>query len=143
MLNNVSLTTGLAIWAAMGPIIGIGFGHALTRSWARTQWLRDQRKDEFRELIMTLDDAMRALIERGNVMQDVTSGERLERTRRMSDFYQIVRTRIFTAVDMRKLDVEERWREAVNNYKSDGEGEMFYSHYQSLMDALVKAAMRA
>jgi hypothetical protein len=131
---------GVGIGGTLGGII---VGHFLTRSWQQKQWLLDQRKDEFRELIIGLDGSMRALAERGDFMHDVTPEERAQRARKTSDFYQTVRTRLFTAADMRKLDVEARWHEAVSDYRKESDAEIFDSCYQSLAEDLVKAATSA
>jgi hypothetical protein len=45
------LTLIFAIWAAVGPLIGIFVGSHITRRWQREQWVRDQELKEWRELI--------------------------------------------------------------------------------------------
>ena len=52
-----TLTLLLSIWAGLGPMVGLGAGHFLTRSWQREQWLRDQRRTEYREVITALVSA--------------------------------------------------------------------------------------
>jgi hypothetical protein len=45
------LTLFFGIWAAVGPMVGLWIGHILTTRGERSQWIRDCRKTEFRELI--------------------------------------------------------------------------------------------
>jgi len=47
-------TVILAIWAAVGPLVGIYVGHHLLRSQQRRQWLADNRIQEWREVMTTL-----------------------------------------------------------------------------------------
>jgi hypothetical protein len=131
------IVAGIGIFGTLG---GIVVGNLLTRSWQRTQWLMDQRKDEFRELIKGLDDAMRALMERDTTRFDLTPAERRDRARSSSDFHQIIRTRLFTADDIQTIGLERGWQDVVDKYMSEGSTELFQMRYDSLVKALVKAA---
>jgi hypothetical protein len=44
-----------AVWAAVGPLVGIVIGHYLTRSWQRSQWIADNRKEEYRKVLSGLN----------------------------------------------------------------------------------------
>ena len=44
----------LSIWAAVGPLIGVLLGSYLSTLNQRRQWISDNRKNEFREIITTL-----------------------------------------------------------------------------------------
>jgi hypothetical protein len=44
-----------AVWAAVGPLVGIVIGHYLTRSWQRRQWIADNRKEEYRKVLSGLN----------------------------------------------------------------------------------------
>lgn len=56
------LTIASAVWAVVAPLVGIFLGHYLTRSWQREQWLRDCRKEEFRELLTTFTRSYATLV---------------------------------------------------------------------------------
>lgn len=43
-----------AVWAALGPLIGVIVGGLLTAWWQRRQWILDNKKAEYRELLDAL-----------------------------------------------------------------------------------------
>lgn len=49
------MTLILAIWAAVGPLVGIAIGHYLVRSWERKRWLADNRKEEYRRVLAAVN----------------------------------------------------------------------------------------
>jgi len=48
------VTVLVYVWAPIGPIVGIGFGHWLIRSWERKRWIADNRKEEYRRILAGL-----------------------------------------------------------------------------------------
>jgi hypothetical protein len=128
---------GLGIAGTLGGII---VGHLLTRSWQRKQWLMDQRQSEFRELVLALEESLRAYLTKWLFTEAFTKEEHKEIFIRQSGFLKVVRTRIFTSKDMVRLNADERWGEAIHDYKKDGDTELFRNSYESLMRDLVKTA---
>ena len=114
----------------------------LTRSGQRQQWLLDQRKNEIRELIVALDESLLSEATGERDTGELNAEERRNKLFKTRDFYKVCRTRIFTAQDVCQLDLENEWRNAVAEYKQESDGEVFHAAYESLMNALVKAAMR-
>ena len=55
-LFPLSLIVFFAIWAAVGPLVGIAVGHYLVRSWERRRWLADNRKEEFKQVLVALNN---------------------------------------------------------------------------------------
>ena len=64
----------LAIWAAVGPLVGIYVGHHLLRSQQRRQWLADNRIQEWREVITTLHKSL-VLITQFDAVRDLSTIE--------------------------------------------------------------------
>lgn len=50
----MAVTTGLTLWAYIGPLVGIAFGHWLSRSWQFKQWKLENRRQEYREVLSAL-----------------------------------------------------------------------------------------
>jgi membrane protein YqaA with SNARE-associated domain len=48
------LTLTFATCGAIGSLVGVVIGHLLTRSWQHKQWLLDNKKQEYRELLSNL-----------------------------------------------------------------------------------------
>jgi hypothetical protein len=139
-MQQTTVTLFVAGVGIFGTSGGIVVSNLLTRSWQRTQWLMDQRKDEFRDLIKGLDDAMRAEFELDTTRYDLTAVERRDRARATSDFYQIIRTRLFTAEDVQAIGLEKGWGDVIEGYKRDRSNDLFEMRYEQLLKALVKAA---
>ncbi|MBO0910570.1 MAG: hypothetical protein J2P13_02155 [Acidobacteria bacterium] len=54
MLRNIDRWRG---WGVVGPLVGVVLGSLLTRSWQRNQWIRDNKRAEYRELITVLSES--------------------------------------------------------------------------------------
>ncbi len=35
----------LAVWGAVGPLVGVRYGQKLAKRWQREQWIRENRKE--------------------------------------------------------------------------------------------------
>src|ERR1700693_967274 len=55
---RMGVTIILAVWAVVGPLVGIYLGHRLLRSQHRRQWLAENRIQEWREIITTLHKSL-------------------------------------------------------------------------------------
>ncbi len=103
------LTLFLALWAALGPLIGILIGHTLTRSWQREQWLLDCRKEEFRELVSALTTATVEFLvfhtSRGTKTPQ-PMGVWLDAQKTA---YRVVRDRIFIADEVESIKLADRY----------------------------------
>ena len=64
----------LAIWAAVGPLVGIYVGHHLLRSQHRRQWLAETRIQEWREIITTLHKSL-VLVTQFDAVRDLSTIE--------------------------------------------------------------------
>jgi hypothetical protein len=140
-LAHPHITLILAIWATIGPLVGIVAGHYLTRSWQREQWLLDQRKNEIRELIAALDDSLLSETSVGRNTGELNPQEHRDKAYKTRDFYKVCRTRIFTAQEVRQLDLEKEWKKALAKYQQKPDDDMLRAACESLRDALVKAAL--
>jgi hypothetical protein len=49
LVHNINL----AIWVAVGPLVGVRYGQELAKRWQREQWIRENRNEECRELLQT------------------------------------------------------------------------------------------
>jgi len=136
--NTVTLiVAGLGIG---GTLCGIIVGHVLTRSWQQKQWLMDQRKDEFREVITALHDSMVSEATRGRDSFEITSEERRDKALKTSDFYRTLGTRVFTAKDVWDLGLEERWRKILDEFREKDDGFVLSEEYERLLVELVTIA---
>lgn len=108
------LTLVFAIWAAVGPLIGIFVGSYITRRWQREQWVRDQKLGEWRELISavaSVEDLIPILID-----------ERLDLDALKQAILRVVpylRNRLFINKELQEIRFEDEWKELLKFALSD------------------------
>jgi hypothetical protein len=116
-------TIVLAVWAAVGPLVGVRYGNELSQRSARRQWLADERTKEWRELLSTLTTSMTTIIRcrqaeitvemrKEDLLASIAAGEALS-------------TGLFIAQEVRRRQLLDRWREAVESFGKDGDAEAF------------------
>ena len=110
------LTAVLAIWGAIGPMIGIIVGHFLTRSWQQKQWMLDQRNEEWRELLTALSTSLRASL-KIYPARALSPEEQREIVEAQAECFRVIRDRVFTAADVKALNLENRWSDAVRHHQ--------------------------
>ena len=89
----------LAIWGAVGPLVGVVYGQHLAKRWQKEQWIRENRKQECRELLDAIYE--QAVARKGSHDEDVTQ-------------FKLTRTfisRIFMADDLERLKTQQRWKD--------------------------------
>jgi hypothetical protein len=131
------IVAGLGICGTLG---GIVVGHILSRSAQREHWVLDRRHEEFQEIIRAFDASMLSEATAKDYSMELTPEERRDKARRTTDFFQVIRTRIFTVADIKRLDLDRAWRVAVALYRNSNDGKTFESTYETLMRELVLVA---
>jgi hypothetical protein len=139
------LTIALGVWAAAGPLVGILFGHFLTRSWQHKQWMLDCRKEEFRELIASLTSVAIAIVIYKEA-RDANSARAKDCLHAILDkqheVYNVIASRIYIAKDIKDLKIMDRYI-ALSQELRESTGEHDPSDRMSqLVDDIVKAAVR-
>jgi hypothetical protein len=118
----------LAIWGAVGPLIGVRYGQELAKRWQREQWIRENRKEECREL---LD----AIYEQSPSATFVSSEQMLSE----DNLLRIFKSRIFIAEDLARLNVQQRWNDMHNKVVAKKAG---FVEYRKLRDELLDEIKR-
>lgn len=136
------LTGVLGVWAAIGPIIGILLGHYLTHSGQHEQWLRDCRKQEFRELLTAFSKCYVTVMLFGR--PGVIRNEQ-----EMKDYFDdqrealvTVSDRMYIAEDVGKLDLYRRWTAAVGDFNRDNAHEVFSTRFDEIRLEILRVAHR-
>src|SRR5271167_4168174 len=103
------LTLSFAAWAAIGPLVGLLVGHLLTRSWQRQQWLMDNKKQEYRELMsaLTKNYGILAQYKAPMVALDGMTQRRIAEAE--GEALQILRDRIFIRKEVEDANVQALW----------------------------------
>jgi hypothetical protein len=127
------ITVALAVWAVVAPFIGIVLGHYLTRSWQREQWLRDCRKEEFRELLTSITKCYRTVL-------DKEDSRTLHDAR--SEALTVIQNRIYVAEDVKQYRILESWKDATDLYDADWSLEGLVESYKLVSALIVDIAIR-
>ena len=128
-----------------GVVVGSLLTYLFTRSAQREQWLRDCRKEEFRELLRALSDHFTILREFDRLTYHQTPAEREKLTDAEADFFRLVHSRIYIADDVDRLNIKNKWIDAVKEYCAQPDKpdlQTFYKAYNEVNGAIVKAALR-
>jgi hypothetical protein len=129
----------LGIWAAVGPLAGVALGHFLTRSWQHKQWLLDQRKEEWRELLTALAESLRASL-KIYPARSLSGDEEREIVNAQADSFRVIRDRIYIAIDVKELDLENRWSAAVQHHSQTLDARALGRAYDAIRLEIVKRA---
>jgi hypothetical protein len=116
-------TIVLGVWAAVGPLVGVRYGDELSQRSKRRQWLADERTKEWRELLSTLTTSMTDIIRcrQGERTTEVMK-EDLDASVAAGE---VLSNRLFIAKEVRRRELLDRWREAVQSFEKDGDPEAF------------------
>ena len=102
-------------WTALSPLLYIFVGALLTRSWQRKQWLLDNKKAEFRELLSTLSESSHCILRNfpaeGFAGAKMSSGDELRQVREAAiNGRRVIQDRIFIAKRIREENILDRWQ---------------------------------
>ena len=109
----------LGVWAAVGPLVGVRYGDELSQRATRRQWLADERTKEWRELLGTLTSSMTTIIQCRQ--GERTTEMRKEDLRASVAAGEVLSNRLFIAKEVRRRQLQDRWREAVESFEKDGD----------------------
>jgi hypothetical protein len=104
-----------AIWAALGPLVGVGVGQYLTHHFQKERWSADSKKKEYKELLGVLDSVF-AFYTREGVLQKIEKAEHTEYIDKNLAALWCIRDRIFIADEIDETNVLERWTTMINEF---------------------------
>jgi hypothetical protein len=133
------LGTGVAAFGIVAAFGGVLMGQRMARNTQREQWLRDSRKQEFKELLTVLTksfavicDAYSALVQDSATQVAVRDAEMLA--------VITIRDRVYIAEDIKRLNIYKIWRDAVNEFIEDHVFIAFSEQYALINAMVVDAA---
>jgi len=119
----VIATIILTVWAALGPLVGVRYGNELARRSARMQWLADARTKEWRGLLTVLTTSMAIIVQSNISNRTVTMMEADLRANTAAG--EALSNCLFIAQEVRRRELLERWNEAVETFRKDGDPKAF------------------
>jgi hypothetical protein len=139
------LTLFFAIWAAVGPMVGIGLGYLLTSQQQRKQWLQDKRREEYRELLSALTTSYMTLM---HISEQVENGQKIQAEisllgeKAKIEAYRVLRDRLIIAEEIMSAETLVEWDTAVTNYLKTLDTVKFANRFSSINATLVHMARK-
>jgi hypothetical protein len=133
--------TGMAVWAAVGPLIGVVIGAYIANRNQRQHWISSCKKEEYSELVSALTKAMMKYIETRAYL--VARGPEEQRTEAaaLASVGETARNRIFIAPTVKRLNVVVRWHDATRALERGGNLDAFAGTVGKLLDEIRDAAI--
>jgi len=140
------ITMFYAIWAAVGPLLGLVVGAWLQAKGQHQQWRRDNIRQECRELLGQLSVNLYAFIEwrksivgrevgpHADTLANQYSGAVL-------DLHRNFRSRILIAEQLKKANIPNRWSAAVDSF--DGDLKKLNAEFDKITEEIAKIGLKA
>ena len=134
-------TSILAVWAAVGPLVGIRYGQELARRFQKTQWVIDNKKAEYRELLGSMANTQRLIWEAGITGSSKVSPEQLAIFWKIhAETSRTIQDRIFIEKVVQDLRVLTAWTDIMLKLDETRKVVDFLNEVTMLRDAIMKAA---
>lgn len=124
-------------WGSIGPLVGVVVGALLARSWDKQKWMKDNRKQECRELLSSIMTAASLIISRTLLGDMTVQGDDAYKTS-----VEVFQTRIFIEKDVRKFQLLDLWAHAVHDFNRDKERSKFDSVVDRIRSKIVEVATK-
>ena len=135
-------TAGMAIWAAVGPLVGVLIGAYIANRNQRRHWISSCKKEEYSELISALTKSMMLYIHAHAYLVGRGPEEQQAEAEALTCVGETTRNRIFIASAVRRLNVVKRWHDATRALESGGNVDEFGTTVGKLLDEIRAAAIR-
>jgi hypothetical protein len=132
------VTVLVYIWAPIGPIVGILIGHVLLTSWERKRWLADNRKDEYRRVLIALNKLNILMVDwhDGNGPLEPIKAA-------MDEFVTALNTSLFVHEFFERTKVVNSIRETVSKLLKRGSFDDYHKEYWKAVNLIVDAAQKS
>ena len=124
-----------------GVVVGAGLTYLFSRSKEHEQWLRDNRKEEYRELLSAISEAFLIVHKYGSGPFGPLENQGIVESVKHKSF-RILHDRIFIADELKKADIRSKWIHILNSTQS-GRGISFSAEesFTDLESELVRMAL--
>jgi hypothetical protein len=139
------ITIFYAIWAAVGPLIGLMVGAWLQARGQHQQWRRDLIRQECRELLGQLSVNLFAFIDwrRSILGRDVGPQAAIFAKQygdAVLDLHRNFRSRILIADELKRASIPNRWNAALDSF--DGDFKKLNAEYDQLAEEIVQIGLK-
>ena len=135
-----------AAWSVVGPLVyaltGVFIGADISNRNQRKQWIADNKKQEYRELVSMLTRALNAVMQESTVLVARAPEEQREFVRIGNEVLITIKDRLFIADVVTELRVYERWRGALHDFQSVHQRQLFIDKVEEIKSDLRKSAAK-
>jgi hypothetical protein len=137
------ITVGLTVWGVVVPLVALAYGHHLVTASQRKQWVLDNKRQEYRELLSTLSQSAYYILRNSpHLGFGIISAKTGEQERKADEAdveaRRIIHDRIFIAGTIQDEKILERWQLLM----AEGNGSKFQSDWRDLHETLLKMARK-
>lgn len=129
-------------WAAVGPLIGVLVGAYLTGRRQKRDWLADNKKEEYRELLSAMTKALSINLELYILGVGLDSADQRRRANVTSELMEVTRSRLFIAKQIKQLDAVNRWISLTSEFEKSRDGLVYGRGTRELLDEIVETALK-
>ncbi|MGH9689286.1 MAG: hypothetical protein ACRD5K_19635 [Candidatus Acidiferrales bacterium] len=121
-------------WPALGPLVGIFIGVFLTTRTQKRQWIRDNKRTEYRELLTTIADAGgKFVVYYGIEPVVLTPSEQFEVGETARTSVDVIYNRLFIAKAVEELGIQKRWEKAISLLRANRDINAFGKSLDNIM----------
>jgi hypothetical protein len=137
----------LASWSVIGPLVyalaGVLVGAHITNRNQREQWIADNKRLEYRELLTTLAKSFASIVELH--ASGVALGPEEQRKQMNLEVVgsAVILDRILIADEVLKMGISNRWNQALRAYDSSLDSKAFGTAFGRIRIDLKNSAMAA
>jgi hypothetical protein len=141
-LWDLIVKTAGAAWPVVSVLIGVLVGAYIANRNQKKQWVADNKKQEYRELMTALSEAFNAVLD--ETVPNVAYGPEEQRAfaRAKTKLVTAIGDRIFIAQELREMKVLDRWQSVVRDFHKTHDEKAFTDTFVAITNELVKAATR-
>ena len=129
-------------WAAIGPLAGVLVGAYLTGRRQKRDWLADNKKEEYRELLSAMSKAINVFIQVYVAEEGRNAADRGRIRAAKSELLEVTQSRLFIVKTMKEVDVTNRWLNIASAFEKTRDSNTFASDNGSLLNDIRAAAWK-
>ncbi len=140
IMSQATVTLIVAAIGIVGTLGGVWVGHLLSVSRQRKEWLRERRREEFRELMDILVECCMDIGHFRYGFKDENEQAMFEQAEQSNRIYQVLFNRIYIAQDVKRLGLVKQWSEAIKAFRKSNDLEVFGISFRRMRDMVSAAA---
>jgi hypothetical protein len=138
---NTVASYARGIWAVAGPLIGVLIGAYVANRNQRKHWIADNKKEEYREVLVAMNKTIAAYINAKMSADNLTAWHQANPQVRTS-LAETMESRIFIAPVLKRLELDKKFFAAFDTVPVDKDFPSLLKQVDGLCDELRDAASK-